>query len=391
VTTGPLAGLRILEIASAAPAPFACMILADLGAQVLRIDRPAAAKRGPAPAHDPLSRGRRSVALDLKHPDAPSVVRDLAANADVLVEGFRPGVMERLGIGPDVLLADNPRLVYGRMTGWGQSGPMAAKAGHDINYIALSGALEPLGRADAAPHAPMNLLGDFGGGGMLLAVGVLAALVERSISGRGQVVDAAMVDGSALLNTFLYGLRAQGFWSDRRGTNLLDGGAPFYDTYRTADGGWMSVGALEPQFYTDLLRGLGLADQDLPRQMDRADWPALRARFTEVFASRTRAEWSAVFADLDACVAPVLSPAEAPADPHNRARGAFVDVGGLTQPAPAPRFSRTATAAPGLAPAIGADTATGLLDWGIDPARLAALRASGAVPPVEAAPAEVAV
>jgi len=390
--TGPLAGLRVLEIASAAPAPFACMILADLGAEVVRIDRPASAKRGPTPAHDPLSRGRRSVALDLKHPEAAGVIRDLARSADVLVEGFRPGVMERLGMGPEVLGEDNPRLVYGRMTGWGQTGPMAAKAGHDINYIALSGALEPLGRAGEAPHAPLNLLGDFGGGGMLLAVGVLAALVERSISGRGQVVDAAMVDGSALLNTFLYGLRAQGFWADQRGTNLLDGGAPFYDTYATSDGAWMSVGALEPQFYADLITGLGLAGEDLPRQMDRAGWPLLRQRFTDVFASRTRAEWTAAFVDLDACVAPVLSPAEAPADPHNRARGTFATVDGLTQPAPAPRFGRTAAATPAPAPAIGADTAAALLDWGVDAARLAALRAAGAIVVDESeAPAEVAV
>ncbi|MGQ0464162.1 MAG: CaiB/BaiF CoA transferase family protein [Sporichthyaceae bacterium] len=387
--TGPLAGLRVLEIASAAPAPFACMVLADLGAEVVRIDRPASAKRAPAPAHDPLSRGRRSIAMDLKHPDAASVVRELARAADVIVEGFRPGVMERLGVGPDVLLAENPRLVYGRMTGWGQTGPMAAKAGHDINYIALSGALEPLGRAGEAPHAPLNLLGDFGGGGMLLAVGVLAALVERSISGHGQVVDAAMVDGSALLGTFLYGLRAQGFWSDQRGTNLLDGGAPFYDTYATSDGGYMSVGALEPQFYGDLLVGLGLDGEDLPRQMDRAGWPVLRARIAGAFASRTRAEWTAVFATLDACVSPVLSPAEAAADPHNRARGAFVNVGGLTQPAPAPRFSRTSPGLPVVAPAIGADTTDALLDWGLDAARLAALRSSGAL--AQEAAVEVAV
>ncbi len=376
---GPLSGVRVVEIASLAPAPFGCMVLADLGAEVLRVDR--AERCGPnAPAPpDPLSRGRRSVGLNLKDAAAVELLLRLLDDADVLVEGFRPGVAERLGFGPQLCAERNPRLVYARMTGWGQDGPLAPTAGHDIDYIAVSGALGTIGRAGERPVPPVNLVGDFGGGGMLLALGILAALVERSRSGRGQVVDAAMVDGSALLTSFIYGLRAAGGWQDERGTNLLDGGAPFYDTYATSDGQYVAVGALEPQFYAALLRGLGLADAELPAQLDRSGWPVLRQRFTEVFASRTRTEWEGVFAGTDACVAPVLGMAEAARYPHAVAREAFVDVGGVTQPAPAPRFSRSAAAVPAPPPRPGADTDSVLAGLGLGQEEVAGLRARGVV------------
>jgi alpha-methylacyl-CoA racemase len=376
---GPLRGVRVIEIASLAPAPFGCMILADLGADVLRVDR--AERSGPqarAP-QDPLGRGRRSIGLNLKDSAAVDLLLRLVDSADVLVEGFRPGVAERLGFGPDVCAQRNPGLIFARMTGWGQDGPLATTAGHDIDYIAISGALSTVGRAGQAPVPPVNLLGDFGGGGMLLALGVLAALVERAGSGRGQVVDAAMVDGSALLTSFLYGLRAAGSWQDQRGTNLLDGGAPFYDTYATADGQYVAVGALEPQFYAALLRGLDLTDAGLPDQQDRSGWPVLRQRFAETFAQRTRADWEQVFAGTDACVSPVLSLAEAPAHPHAVARNAFAEVGGIAQPAPAPRFGRTATGVPAPAPASGANTDTVLADLGLSAAEVADLRSRGVV------------
>jgi alpha-methylacyl-CoA racemase len=376
---GPLSGVRVIEIASLAPAPFGCMILADLGADVLRVDR--AERCGPqakAPL-DPLSRGRRSIGLNLKDPAAIDLLLRLTGEADVLVEGFRPGVAERLGFGPLVCAGRNPRLIFARMTGWGQDGPLALTAGHDIDYIAISGALSMVGRAGAAPVPPVNLIGDFGGGGMLLALGILAALVERASSGLGQVVDAAMVDGSALLTSFVYGLRAAGAWQDARGVNLLDGGAPFYDTYATADGEYMAVGALEPQFYAALLAGLGLADAGLPGQHDRDGWPELRQRFTATFASRTRAEWEQVFAGTDACVSPVLSLAEAPVHPHARSRAAFVDVDGVTQPAPAPRFGRTAACQPVAAPRPGADTDGVLAGLGLSAAEVSGLRARGVV------------
>lgn len=381
---GPLQGVRVIEIASLAPAPFGCMVLADLGAEVLRVDRPstvvgAATVVGGTPAADPLGRSRRSIGLNLKDDEGVDVLLRLLDSADVLVEGFRPGVTERLGFGPGVCLERNPRLVYARMTGWGQDGPMAQMAGHDINYIAVAGALEPIGRAGERPVPPLNLLGDFGGGGMLLALGVLAALFERSRSGQGQVIDAAMVDGASLLTSFIHGMRAQGLWQDERGTNLLDTGAPFYDTYETADGRYMSVGALEPQFYAALLRGLGLEDAGLPQQLDRSGWPELRARFTEVFKSRTRDEWTAVFAGTDACVAPVLGLGEAPAHPHNRERDGFVEVGGVTQPAPAPRFSRTAARRPGPPSRPGADTDAVLDELGLTKEEIAGLRERGAV------------
>jgi alpha-methylacyl-CoA racemase len=375
--SGPLQGVRVIEIASLAPAPFGCMILADLGADVVQVDRVGKAARPMVPA-DPLRRGRRSVGLNLKDPEGLGALLRLADSADVLVEGFRPGVAERLGFGPDVCLRRNPRLIFARMTGWGQQGPLADSAGHDIDYIAISGALGPIGRAGERPVPPLNLVGDFGGGGMLLAVGVLAALVERTGSGRGQVVDAAMVDGSALLTTFVYGMRAVGMWRDERGTNLLDGGAPFYDTYETADGRHVAVGALEPQFYAELLNRLGLDGEDLPAQMDVAGWPVLRARFAEVFKKRTRDEWAAEFEGTDACVAAVLTPAEAPRHPHNAARGTFADVGGLVQPAPAPRFGRTPPAAPRPPAAPGSDTDEVLAAAGFTPGEITTLRERGA-------------
>src|SRR5690349_17965097 len=329
---GPLQGGRVIGIARLAPAPFGCMGRADLGADVLRVDRPDRSGRQALPPVDPLCRSRRSIRLNLKDPAGVDVLLRLTDGADVLVEAFRPGVAERLGFGPDVCAERNPRLVYARMTGWGQDGPLADTAGHDIDYIAASGSLDPIGRAGDAPVPPLNLVGDFGGGGMLLAVGVLAALLERERSGLGQVVDAAMVDGSALLTAFLHGMIGAGLWPHGRGENTLDGGAPFYDTYETADGGFVAVGALEPAFYRALLAGLGLAEEDLPGRHDRAGWPVLRARFAAVFASRTRDEWARQFDGSDACVVPVLAPAEAPDHPHNRARDTFVEVGGQIQP-----------------------------------------------------------
>jgi alpha-methylacyl-CoA racemase len=376
---GPLDGVRVIEIASLAPAPFGCMILSDLGADVLRVDRADSCGPDAVARADPLSRGRRSIGIDLKNAEGIGLLLRLAESADVLVEGFRPGVAERLGFGPRECAARNPRLVFARMTGWGQDGPLAATAGHDIDYIAVSGALHPIGRAGERPVPPLNLVGDFGGGGMLLALGVLAALVERERSGLGQVVDAAMVDGSALLTSFLYGLRAAGAWQDSRGVNLLDGGAPFYDTYETADGGYVAVGALEPKFYAELLAGLGLADADLPGQHDRAGWPVLRERFAAAFAQRTRDEWARAFGGTDGCVAPVLSMAEAPGHPYNTARGVFTDVGGLVQPAPAPRFGRSAAGSPTPPPRPGADTDDVLAGIGLGAAEIATLRDQGIV------------
>jgi alpha-methylacyl-CoA racemase len=375
---GPLHGVRVIEIASLAPAPFGCMVLADLGADVLRVDRPDRSGRQALPPTDPLCRSRRSIRLNLKDPAGVDVLLRLAAEADVLVEAFRPGVAERLGFGPDVCAERNPRLIYARMTGWGQDGPLADTAGHDIDYIAVSGSLDPIGRAGQAPVPPLNLLGDFGGGGMLLAVGVLAALLERERSGQGQVVDAAMVDGSALLASFMYGLRAAGAWQDERGTNVLDGGAPFYDTYATADGRHMAVGALEPKFYEELLIRLGLDAAGLPAQYDRSGWPQLRARFAEVFAGRPQAEWVEVFAGSDACVAPVVSPRDAPAHPHNAARQTFIEVGSVTQPAPAPRFSRTPCDPPSPPVRPGTDTDEVLTGLGLTAAEITSLRDRGA-------------
>jgi alpha-methylacyl-CoA racemase len=376
---GPLRGIRVIEIASLAPGPFGVMILSDLGADVLRVDRVDQCGPDAVAATDPLARGRRSIGLDLKDREGMALLLRLIERADVLVEGFRPGVAERLGFGPEVCLQRNPRLVFARMTGWGQEGPLAATAGHDIDYIAVSGVLHGIGRAGERPVPPVNLVGDFGGGGMLLALGVLAALLERDRSGAGQVVDAAMVDGSALLNTFLYGMMHSGAWQQERGTNLLDGGAPFYDTYETADGGYVAVGALEPKFYAELLTGLGLAGADLPSQYDRSGWPVLRARFTEAFKQRTRDEWAEAFAASDACVAPVLTMTEAPSHPHCAARGTFLGGDRPLQPAPAPRFSRTPSARPQLPPRPGADTTEVLTGLGLSAAQVDALRAAGTV------------
>jgi alpha-methylacyl-CoA racemase len=372
---GPLHGTKVVELASIGPGPFCAMLLADLGAEVLAVDRPGADRDG-WPAL--FARGRRRVGVDLKHPDGPGVVLDLVAGADALVEGFRPGVAERLGVGPDECLRRNPRLVYGRVTGWGQEGPLAGSAGHDIDYIALAGALHPIGPAGGPPVPPLNLLGDFGGGGMLVALGVVAALLEAARSGLGQVVDAAMVDGAALLTTQLHELLAAGRWTDHRGANLLDGAAPFYAVYETADGRHLAVGALEPRFYAELLERLGLAADDLPPQLDRAGWPLLRERLAAVFLTRTRDEWCALLEGTDACVAPVLSLLEAPTHPHNRARATFVEVAGHPQPAPAPRFSRTPCPAPTLPPG-GDDPAWVLTAWGLPPDRVAHLRTTGAI------------
>jgi alpha-methylacyl-CoA racemase len=375
---GPLTGVRVVEIASLAPAPFGCMILADLGAEVLRVDRKGS-RTGITPPAGILDRGRRTVAVDLKAADGVQVVRELAGTTDVFVEGFRPGVAERLGIGPDTLLEANPRLVYGRMTGWGQAGPLAQRAGHDINYIAIAGALEPIGRAGERPHAPQNLLGDFAGGGLMLALGVVSALLERDRSGRGQVVDAAMVDGAALLTTFLHGMHSNGLWKGERGTNMLDGGAPFYDTYETSDGKYMAVGCVEPQFYTEFLNTLGIAEPGLPFQLDPGGWPEVKKLIGGAFGQKTRTQWTGIFADSDACVTPVLSPWEAHQHPHNQARDAFVDVDGILQPAPAPRFSRSATARPTPPDDGGRDLAKTLGAWGIDAEEIARLQDCGAI------------
>jgi len=365
---GPLAGLRVLELAGIGPGPFCAMMLADAGATVLRIDRPATAPR--RPERELLNRGRQSAVLDLKHPRGIDALLRLVDVADVLLEGYRPGVTERMGVGPDVCLARNPRLVYARMTGWGQEGPASPTAGHDIGYIARTGALHALGRAGGPPQFPVNLLGDFGGGGMLMAFGICAALVERGTSGRGQVVDAAIVDGVASILAMPYMLMAQGFWRDERGVNLLDGGAPWYDVYETADGKWMAVGALEPQFYAELLAGLGLAEaKDLPDRGDPRNWPELRARLAARFAERTRDEWAAVFAGGDACTEPVLSLTEAAADPHLVARETYVTADGVTQPAPSPRFSRTPGALSHPPPAPGQHTTQALTEWGLPDAQ----------------------
>lgn len=339
--TGPLRGVRVLEFAGLGPAPFCGMLLSDLGAQVVRIARPT---NHPMQTFDTvLDRGRITLPLDLKQSASIEICRALSRSADVLIEGFRPGVMEKLGLGPDTLLADNPRLVYGRMTGWGQQGPNAHTAGHDINYIALSGALHATGTA-AKPTPPLNLVGDFGGGALYLAMGVLAALLDARATGAGQVVDCAMTDGAASLMSMIFGLHANGHWRDARQVNWLDGGAPFYDTYRCADDKWICIGALEPQFFSELISKLGIAASEFPDHLSRACWPAMRARFEQIFASKPQAHWCALLEDSDACFAPVLSLSEAPNHPHNAARGTFVTHEGTTQPAPAPRFSRTPAA-----------------------------------------------
>jgi alpha-methylacyl-CoA racemase len=361
---GPLDGLRVVEFGGIGPGPHAAMLLADLGADVVRVERPAGGLQLLAPdARDWLLRGRRSVAADLKDPAGRDTVLRLTDRADVVIEGFRPGVAERLGVGPEQTRARNPRLVYARMTGWGQDGPLAQRAGHDINYISLTGALHAFRTADSRPTPPLNLVGDFGGGSMFLVMGILAALFERQRSGEGQVVDAAMVDGTSVLMQMVWALRAQGIWRDEPASNLLDTGAPFYDTYACADGGYVAVGALEPQFYAALLAGLGLDATELPAQYDPAGWPVLRERFTAAFASRTRDEWTGVFGDTDACVTPVLSLAEAPEHPHVAARGTLVELDGVLQAAPAPRFSRSVPGTPTTPPSPGGDTDAVLAEW----------------------------
>jgi alpha-methylacyl-CoA racemase len=383
--SGPLRGIKLIELAGIGPSPYTCMMLADAGATVIRLERaaPGAAARASestGPYWDLLNRSRASVGIDLKHPDAVQLVLRLCEQADGLIEGFRPGVAERLGVGPDACLGRNPRLVYGRMTGWGQDGPMAAAAGHDIDYIAIGGALWSLGRADSRPVPPLNLIGDFGGGGMLLAFGMVAALLEAARSGQGQVVDAAMVDGAASLMTMIFSFHTFGIWNEERGSNMLDTGAPFYEVYETADGKFFAVGGIEAKFYAELLEGLGLSgDATLPGQMDRAQWPAMKVRFAEVFKTKTRDEWAAVFDGTDACAAPVLSPWEAHEHPHNAARGTFVEVDGVVQPGPAPRFSRTPSAVSRPPSPPGADTVTGLAEWGMDEGTIAALQQSGAL------------
>lgn len=378
---GPLTGVRIIEIAGIGPGPFAAMMLADMGADVIRVDR-AAAVRGIAtdPGLDVLQRGRRNIALDLKHPDGVATLLDLVGEADALIEGFRPGVMERLGIGPDVCAERNPRLVYGRMTGWGQDGPYAQAAGHDINYIALAGSLAHMGRADSGPVPPLNMVGDFGGGGMLLAYGVVCGLLEASRSGEGQVIDAAMVDGAAVLMSMFWAFSAMGVHDpESRGANLLDTGAHFYDVYECSDGAYISIGSIEPQFYAELLEHLELTDDpDFARQMDKSAWPDLKRRLREIFSRRTRDEWCELLEHTDVCFAPVLTMGEAAEHPHNVARGTFTEIAGLRQPAPAPRFSRTAPEVSSPPAHPGQHTRETLLDWGINPERVEELIGSGA-------------
>ncbi|HEY7440110.1 MAG TPA: CaiB/BaiF CoA-transferase family protein [Acidimicrobiia bacterium] len=382
---GPLEGVKVIELPNIGPMQFAGMALADLGAEVLRLDRASAVASGsgtmPAAPYASLDRNRRSAGIDLKHERGVQTVLRLCESADVLMEGFRPGVAERLGIGPDACLERNPRLVYGRMTGWGQEGPLADDPGHDINYIALAGALAHFGTAGGPPVPPINLIGDFGGGGLLLAFGVLAALIERASSGRGQVVDAAMVDGTAMLMSVFVGLDGIGYWSDERGTNLLDGGAHFYSVYETSEGKWISIASYEPQFYAELVRllaPLGVT-LDPATQMDQAQWPARKVEMAALFRTRTRDEWVTFFAGHEVCFAPVLTMSEARAHPHNVARGTFTTVDGAPQPAPAPRFNRT----PGTiarAPVVpGTDTDTALEEWGIPASEVAELRRLGAI------------
>lgn len=384
---GPLAGVRVVELGGIGPVPFAGMMLSDMGADVIRVHRTDAVDRGEDPTAAPvMDRGRRSLGLDLKHPAGLECARRLAAGADVVLEGFRPGVAERLGVGPDACLAQNPKLVFGRMTGWGQDGPLAQAPAHDINYIALAGVLAHIGRRDAPPTPPLNLVADFGGGGMLLAVGVLAALFEAERSGLGQVIDAAMVDGSALLMAMMWGHRSRGRWFDERGTNIYDSGAPDYDVYRTKDGEWISIGAREPKFFAELLDRLGLADADLPAQADRAQWPVLHDRIARVIATRTRDEWRAELEGTATCFAPVLRMDEAVTHPHIAARQTLVEHHGLVQPAPAPRLSRTPASLGRPMPRPGADTEAVLLDWGFTKAEIEDLASAGAIRQAPAQP-----
>ena len=377
---GPLSGKRVVELQGIGPGPFCGMMLADMGAEIIRVDRAANVGK-PANSADILARGRKSIGVDLKNPEGVETVLKLVETADVLIEGFRPGVMERLGLGPDVCQKRNARLVYGRMTGWGQHGAMAPAAGHDINYIALSGVLHAIGPKDGSPTPPLNLVGDFGGGGMLLAFGIAAALVEAADSGKGQVVDAAMTDGSALLMNGIFGMMGRGIWSHERGTNMLDGGAHFYGTYETADGKHVAIGSIEPQFYSLLLEKTGLANDPAlaSEQMNRDKWPLLKAKLTEVIKAKTRDEWDAIMLGSDVCYAPVLNFDEAVAQKHNKDRRTFVKAGGVTQAAPAPRFSRTEAEMPVPPAAPGADTDEILASLGMSGAAIKELRAGGAV------------
>lgn len=379
---GPLHGIKIVEFAALGPAPMGAMLLADLGATVLRIERKSAAGRPTADLFDPkvdiLNRSRQVIALDLKNPAGIDAALQLIAGADALIEGFRPGVMERLGLSPEVCFARNSRLVYGRMTGWGQTGSLSHAAGHDINYLSLSGALHAIGEKDGKPVVPLNLVADCGGGAMFLALGVLAALLEARTSGRGQVVDAAMTDGSATLMTMMYTLKAMGQWTQERGSNLLDGGAPFYDTYRCRDGKYLAIGSIEPQFYALFLEQAGIADPEFAAQWDRAHWPALKEKLRAILMEKTRDEWCALLEGTDACVTPVLDMDEAPRHHHNRSRQTFIEVGGVTQPAPAPRFSRSVPDMP-TAPTASAAPASVLKEWGFDTATIARLEECGAI------------
>ena len=374
---GPLQGLKVVEIAGIGPGPFCAMLLADMGADVVRVDR-AGRFSVMNDKFDFLNRGKRSVSVDLKKPEGVEAVLKLVEKADIILEGFRPGVMERLGLGPDVCLARNSKLAYGRMTGFGQDGPMAKAAGHDINYIAMSGALHMIGHKGGRPVPPINLVGDFGGGSMFLAFGLLAAVIEARTSGKGQVVDATMIDGAALLTTMMYGMKAQGLWQDERGVNLLDTGAHFYDTYETKDGKYVSIGSIEPQFYAELMRLADLDPADFGAQMDASNWPAMKEKLAAVIKAKTRAEWDALMEGTDVCYAPVLSMEEAPKHPHNIARGVFFEQDGHVQPAPAPRFSRTKPDLPAVPPMPGQDTDQALADWGFSAAEIARLKEVGA-------------
>jgi len=373
--------VKIIEIAGIGPGPFCAMMLSDMGADVIRVDRAGHVRGGDpaAPPADVMNRGRRSIGVDLKSPDGVATVLRLVDSADGLIEGFRPGVAERLGIGPDTCMARNPKLAYGRMTGWGQDGPYALTAGHDINYISLAGALEPMGREGEAPVPPLNLIGDFGGGGMMLAFGMVCAILEARSSGKGQVVDAAMVDGAAALMTFFHGFRAMGIWNDERGTNMLDTGAHFYDVYETSDAKYISIGSIEPQFYAELRDKLGLTDPEWDAQMSRSEWGPLKEKLTKIFKSQTRAQWCELLEGSDVCFAPVLTMAEAPEHPHNKARGTFTEVAGVVQPRPAPRFSRTDSSIQGPPAHAGQHTNEILAESGLDAAEIQALRVSGAV------------
>ena len=374
---GPLNGIKIIEIAGIGPGPFCAMMLSDLGAEVVRIDRKSS--MGEGSKFNILNRGRRSVAVDLKNADGAETVLRLVEQADALIEGFRPGVMERLGLGPDVCLERNPRLVFGRMTGWGQEGPLAHAAGHDINYISLTGALHAIGRHGERPVPPLNLVGDFGGGGMMLALGVTSALLETQKSGKGQVVDAAMTDGSAALMAIIYGLNAMGIWEVERGTNMLDGGAHFYDAYECADGKWISIGSIEPKFYALLLEKGGIDDPEFQHQMDREKWPGLKAKTIDLFKTKSREEWCEIMEGSDVCFAPILDLNEAPEHPHNKARKTFIEIEGVIQPAPAPRFSRTPNAHPGPPPTVGQDTDEVLMSWGFSKDEISDLRRKEAI------------